>query len=120
MMNFKIKKTGFRGRGSGFKEAAKLTICAIFILLGSLSYIWPHIRIVKLSYEKDKLRKQYEKLLQINHLMKIEVSSLRSLEKIEKIAIKKLNMVFPDDSHVVIVRTGVKNVHSHASIKKKS
>lgn len=88
--------------------------------MGSLVYLWPHIRIVKLSYEKGKLRKQYEKLLQTNHLMRIEVSSLRSLKKIEHIATGQLKMIFPDDSQIVIVRTRVKSDQSHGTIKEKS
>ncbi len=104
MVNLKEKKTIFKS-GSSFKEAAKYTICAIFFLMAALAYIWPHIKIVKLGYEKGKLRKKYEKLVQTNRLMRIEVASLRSLEKVESIAVKDLKMVFPDDSQVVVVRS---------------
>lgn len=109
MFNLKIKKQGIKRSGSSFKEALKYALCALFVLSGAFAYIWPHIRIVKLGYEKDALRTKYEKYLQANRLMKIEVASLRSLAKIEKIATQQLKMVFPDDSKIVIVKSGLKN-----------
>ncbi|MBI5184243.1 MAG: cell division protein FtsL [Nitrospinae bacterium] len=104
----KLKKTVFRGGGSGFVEAAKYTLCVVLILIGGLIYIWPQIRVVKLGYERDELQKQYNSLLQTNHLMRIEVANLRSMKKIETIARNRLKMDFPEDSRVVIVRMGLK------------
>jgi len=90
--------------GSSFREAVKYALCAVLVLVGALAYIWPHIRIVNLGYERDKLQKAHAKLIQENRLMRIEVASLRSLEKIESVAVEQLKMVFPHDSQVVIVR----------------
>lgn len=98
------KKSAHKPVGSGFREAVKYALCAVLVLVGALAYIWPHIRIVNLGYERDKLQKTQAKLIQENRLMRIEVANLRSLAKIENIAVEQLKMIFPPDSQVVIVR----------------
>ena len=104
MICYKEKKSSLKSGGSSLGEAAKYSVCAIFILMGALAYIWPKVMTVKLVYEKDKLRRQNERLILKNRLMRIEKASLISLDKIENMAVKQLKMVFPDDSNVVIVR----------------
>lgn len=111
----KFRKSGLRG-GSGFREAAKHSLCVLLVLIGGLIYIWPQIRVVKLGYERDELQKEFNALSQTNHLMRLEVANLRSLKKIENIARNQLKMIFPDDSRVVIVRMGLqKDTKGHSS-----
>lgn len=113
------RKGGPKPGGSSFKEALKYASCAILVLVGALAYIWPHIRIVNLGYERDKLQKLHEKLIQANRLMRIEVASLRSLEKIETAALDQLKMIFPPDSQVVIVKQSPEKGEDAAGDEKK-
>jgi len=105
MFKRKAKKLRVSGGGSSLGEAARFAFCAFLVLIGGFISIWPHIRILKLDYERGELRKRYEGLLQQNRLMSLEVANLRSLEKIEEAAVHKFNMAVPDDAHVIVVRT---------------
>ncbi len=56
-----------------------------FILLG-IFYVWQHIEVVKSGYCINKLKSERTKLIEENHILQLNVASLRSPQRIERIA----------------------------------
>ena len=56
-----------------------------FILLG-IFYVWQHIEIVKSGYYINKLNSERKKLVEENHILQLNAASLRSPQRIERIA----------------------------------
>ena len=56
-----------------------------FILLG-IFYVWQHIEVVKSGYCINKLKSERTRLVEENHILQLNVASLRSPQHIEAIA----------------------------------
>lgn len=75
----------------------------VSILLLIMSYLWINIECVKAGYEIDKLKKKKAEIMNENKILHIEVSRLGSLERIENIARKDLELVTPDKFEVIMM-----------------
>lgn len=86
------------------KEFLFYSVSILFFIAAVLFYIWPYVNILNINYEFERMLKEKAKLTQSNNLLKIELSSLRSLDKVEEIAYTQLGLIFPQEGQVVIVR----------------
>ena len=62
-----------------------------FILLG-IFYVWQHIEAVKSGYHINKLKRERTRLVEENHILQMNVASLRSPQRIEAIA-KEIGLI---------------------------
>ncbi len=85
----------------------KVGLCITFIACSAAALVWPHLEMVKIGYHLAHLESQREKLLQERRVLRIEVAALRQLDRIESIARKKLEMVFPEPEQIVYVEIGL-------------
>ncbi|MFQ5895841.1 MAG: cell division protein FtsL, partial [Nitrospinota bacterium] len=88
-----------RGGGLGGPLALAALVGASALLL-----LWPHLRLLQVGYEFQRLRAGREALARENRLLRVEASTLRQMPRIEAIARKRLGMVFPEPGQVVLVR----------------
>ncbi|MFQ5454650.1 MAG: cell division protein FtsL [Nitrospirota bacterium] len=79
----------------------------LLLLFFVLFCVWQHISMIKLGYEieglqikKRKINNRYKELL-------IKVEELKSLERIERIAISKLKMKRPEIGQVIVIKKDV-------------
>lgn len=111
MKPFWAKKSG---RHAGARERPKkypenkhlISRVAIFtsiFLVSALALVWPHLEMVKIGYEVARLKKERGVLAQESRVLRVEIASLRQLDRIEKIARKKLGMIFPGPDQIVYV-----------------
>lgn len=97
---------------SGKAEAAprvslpRAGVCIACIACGAAALVWPHLEMVKVGYERARLEREKAKLLQERRVLRIEAATLRQLDRIERIARKKMRMVFPEPGQIVYVRAG--------------
>ena len=71
--------------------------CAFFF------YVWQHIQVIKVGYRINKLQAQLEELKNKNRYLRVQANQLKSLDRIEKIAIEELKMVKPSRNDKVIM-----------------
>jgi cell division protein FtsL len=71
--------------------------CAVLIFGGILAYLAYHIHVVRMGYEMSQMQKEKRELERLHSELLIEISSLSSLDRIEKIAAVQLGMI-PGDS----------------------
>lgn len=101
-----VKNTDLRRE----KDFTRLKIILIFFLVGILFtlgiflYVWQQVQVIKFGYEINQLKKDYMEQFQVNNNLKIEFSSIRSLEYIESKAKLESGLVFPEKKQVIIVR----------------
>lgn len=86
------------------KEFLSYSISIFLFIVGILFYIWPYFNILNINYKFEKLLKERAKLIQNNNLLKIELASLKSLERVEDMAKSQLGLVFPDEKQVILVK----------------
>ena len=86
-------------------EFLTYSVCVFLFITGVLFYIWPYINILNINYKFEKLLKERAKLVQSNKLLKIEMASLKSLDRVENIATTQLGLSFPQDGQIVIIKS---------------
>ena len=86
-------------------EFLTYSVCVFLFITGVLFYIWPYINILNINYKFEKLLNERAKLVQSNKLLKIEMASLKSLDRVENIATTQLGLSFPQDGQIVIIKS---------------
>lgn len=89
------------------KTNTSVLIASALIISGLFAYIWPRVKLVTLVYDYSTLRTEEKKLVHQNRMLKLELAAIKSLEKVEKIATEKMDMIQPEDKSIVLVK--VKN-----------
>ncbi|MBM4351810.1 MAG: cell division protein FtsL [Deltaproteobacteria bacterium] len=77
----------------------------LFLFIGgSLFYVWTRIQVIQLGYEISNAVKEGKALTEANKRMRLEVATLKSYARIEKIAMEDLKMVKPKPDQVIVIR----------------
>lgn len=89
-------------RGDGIVSGV-LSIIAIIISV-LLFYTWSRVQAVRIGYEIFNANSEMRKLDQENKELILEIASLKSPKKIEKIAREELRLIPPKDEQIIILR----------------
>lgn len=77
----------------------------LFLFIGSsLFYVWSRIQVIHLGYEISRTLKEGKALMEANKRLRLEVATLKSYARIEKIAVEELRMVKPKPDQVIVIR----------------
>lgn len=94
------EKVKARGRASGL-----LAFCIIAALIaGSLFYVWSRVLVINLGYDLSEAMEVHWKLVQDNKELQIEIASLKSLARIERIAQEELDMEKPLPGQIILMK----------------
>jgi cell division protein FtsL len=94
-----------RGEGTFSWWRYSAFIVVAFVLMGMLTlYVWSHVRMTQLEYRTAAELNRKEQLLDEQRKLKMEVATLKSRKRIEAIARDTLNMTFPEQDQVIIVK----------------
>ncbi len=93
-------KVKARGRFSGF-----LTLCIMGALIASsLFYVWSRVLVINLGYDLSQAMEVQWKLVQDNKKFHIEIATLKSLARIERIALDELGMEKPLPGQIILMK----------------
>ena len=88
----------------GLKQVPFLmVICAVMLL--SLFYVWPHIRMTELEYQIAEEMGNRQRLLEEREKLKIEYATLKAPQRIETLAREKLQMTYPERDQLVNLKS---------------
>ena len=73
------------------------------LLAVSLFFVWSRVQVTSLDYEISKLESTLRDLRQETSNLRLEAASLRSPERIERVARKELNLRLPSAEQVITV-----------------
>jgi cell division protein FtsL len=80
-------------------------ILATLVLLGSLLlYVTQGIQVIRMGYEIDRLQNRFREVKAERERLEVELASLQDLATVQREAVERLGMVFPDAGQVVVVR----------------
>ena len=76
----------------------------IILCMCSLIFVvWSRIQVTQLGYQVSQASQEQEQLLQKNSQLKIEEATLKTLERIEDLALNQLELQKPEPSQRVIM-----------------
>ena len=81
-----------------------LTLLLFFIIGGSLVYVWSRIQVIQAGYEISNAMKAGRGLAEENKRLRVEVATLKSNARIEKLAAEELGMSKSKPDQVIIIR----------------
>ncbi|MEE8480888.1 MAG: cell division protein FtsL [Desulfobacterales bacterium] len=97
-MKRKIKK-----KGRGEKLSVAWIILMLIFIAELFFYTWCRVQYVQTGYEITKEADHYRSLLTLQNNLKIELASLKSPERIEKIAKQQLGLTTPTPEQMLII-----------------
>ena len=92
------------------RKGIKLNLLILFSLLmlffvgGSLFYVWSRIQVIQLGYEISNVMKEERALAEANKKLRLEIATLKSCARIEKLALEELRMAKPRPEQVIVIR----------------
>lgn len=85
------------------KFVFRILFLVAFMAILSLFYIWSRVQIVQYGYEINELKVRQHQLIEENKRLKVETATLKSPNRIEKIARERLKMRAPLPEQIQIV-----------------
>jgi cell division protein FtsL len=79
-------------------------ILLLFLIGGSLFYVWSRIQVIQLGYEISNALKEERVLAELNKRLRLEIATLKSYTRIEKFAVEELRMTKPKPDQVIVIR----------------
>ncbi len=80
------------------------TLLILFFIGGSLFYVWSRIQVIQLGYDISNALKEEKKLTEANKKLRLEIATLKSYARIEKLAAEELKMGKPKPEQVIVIR----------------
>jgi cell division protein FtsL len=80
------------------------TLLILFLIGGSLFYVWSRIQVIRLGYEISNALKVEKALTEANKRLRLEIATLKSYARIEKLAVGELRMAKPKPEQVIVIR----------------
>ena len=74
-----------------------LCICSLIFV------VWSRIQVTQLGYQLSQASQEQERLLQQNSQLKIEEATLKTLERIEDLALNQLGLKKPEPQQKVFI-----------------
>jgi cell division protein FtsL len=95
-----------RKKAIGIKSNLLLlfTLLLLFLIGGSLFYVWSRIQVIQLGYEISNALKAERTLTEENKKLRLEIATLKSYARIEKVAVEELRMAKPKPEQVIVIR----------------
>ncbi len=91
-------------------KGIKLNLLILFSLLmlffigGSLFYVWSRIQVIQRGYEISNALKEERTLIESNKKLRLEIATLKSCARIERLALGELRMAKPRPEQVIVIR----------------
>lgn len=100
------------------KIKTKITLCILTVFCLCALTMFKYAQISQLSYENNKINKQYEEIQNNNQLLSIEIQNAKSLKNIREVAENNLHMHKPNKSQIIYVEVPKEDVTKTANKEK--
>jgi cell division protein FtsL len=85
------------------KMAALIVLLTGLVIVGCL-FAWSHIRFITLNYQMSQIYNEQKELQNMNRKLRVELTNLKSLARLERLAKENYNMATPEPGQVVKLR----------------
>lgn len=85
------------------RELWRSAMLGVFLVTVLLFWAWQHVELLKHGYRLEEMQKERAAELEINRHLRLDLHTLRSLSRVERIATRQLRMVQPgpEDASVI-------------------
>jgi cell division protein FtsL len=85
------------------RELWKSVGIAAFLVMVLLFSAWQHFELLRHGYQLDELQRQWAVEEEAARHLRLEIETLRSLERIETLAIEQLHMATPSRDEAIVI-----------------
>jgi cell division protein FtsL len=96
--------TKARPKGTKLNLLILFAFLMFFFIGGSLFYVWSRIQVIRVGYEISNALKEERALMEANKKLRLEIATLKSYARIEKLAREELKMTKPKPEQVIVIR----------------
>ena len=79
-----------------------LVLLVLFMIV-AMAFVWPNIKTVNMAYEYHILAKERQSLMRENNMLRLEVGSLTTLERIQVLAQAQAGLRYPETGQIVTI-----------------
>ncbi len=98
------ERSGAQAKGKKLSSFLLFMLLMLLLIGGSLFYVWSRIQVIQLGYEISTALKEERALTETNKKLKLEIATLKSYGRIEKVAVEQLRMIKPKPEQVIVIR----------------
>ena len=85
------------------REMWRSTLIGVFLVLVLLFSAWQHFELLRHGYRLEEMQRERASEENINRHLRLEIETLRSPERIERMATGKLRMVAPSADDAIVI-----------------
>ena len=85
------------------RELWRSMAIGVFLVAVLLFSAWQHFGLLQHGYEIERMQQERARELEINRHLRLEIESLRSPSRIERIATEQLDLVAPTSDEAVVI-----------------
>ena len=85
------------------REMWRSTLIGVFLVLVLLFSAWQHFELLRHGYRLEEMQRERASEENINRHLRLEIETLRSPERIERMATGKLRMVAPSAEDAIVI-----------------
>jgi len=85
------------------REMWRSTLIGIFLVLVLLFSAWQHFELLRHGYRLEEMQRERASEENINRHLRLEIETLRSPERIERMATGRLRMVAPSADDAIVI-----------------
>lgn len=98
------------------REMWRSVAIGVFLVVVLIFSAWQHFELLQHGYYIEEMQQERARELEINRHLKLEIETLQSLDRIEKIATEQLDLVAPTESEAIVLQRVVPAVQPDQSI----
>ena len=83
-----------------FKSVLLIVATLVFF---TLLFVWARLEVLQMGYVLSRTNQVYENLVKQNQCLRVEVASLKSPVRIEKLAKEKLGLINPTQVKIILI-----------------
>ncbi|MCE2539005.1 MAG: cell division protein FtsL [Acidobacteria bacterium] len=88
------------------RELRGSLILAVSLVAVLVFSVWQHFELLQHGYRIEEMRQEYARQQELNRHLRLEIETLRSPARIERVATGQLRMVVPAGDRELLVGTG--------------
>jgi cell division protein FtsL len=85
------------------REMLRSTGIAVFLVLVVLFWAWQHFELLRHGYRLEQMQQERASEEAINRHLRLEIETLRSPARIERMATHQLHMVAPSSADAIVI-----------------
>ncbi len=85
------------------REMVRAAMLSVFLVGVLLFWAWQHFELLKNGYRLEQLQRDQAADLEVNRHLRLDLDTLRSPGRIERIAVTQLHMVAPGESEASVI-----------------